>query len=73
MAFNLENGIIEPVKSSVANGIAAVRAINKKYEHPRITMSPGVKAALLLLRLYLIFLVLLLVYKFYTIITGGSL
>lgn len=73
MAFTLQNGIIEPVKSTIANGVAAVRAINKKYEHPRITMSPAIKAALLLLRLYLIFLVLLLVYKFYTIITGGSL
>jgi hypothetical protein len=73
MAFNLQNGIIEPVRSTIANGVVAIRAINKKYEHPRITMSPAVKAALLLLRLYLIFLVLLLAYKFYTIITGGSL
>ncbi|HVP95861.1 hypothetical protein [Methanoregula sp.] len=73
MAFSLQNGIIEPVKAVFSNGVAAVRAINKKYEHPRITMSPGVKMALLLLRLYLIFLVLLLAYKFYTIITGGSL
>ena len=73
MAFSLQNGIIEPVKAVFANGLAAVRAINRKYEHPRITMSPAVKAALLLLRLYLIFLVLLLAYKFYTIITGASL
>ena len=73
MAFTLQNGIIEPVTSTIANGVAAIRAINKRYEHPRITMSPAVKTALLFLRLYLIFLVLLLAYKFYTIITGGSL
>ena len=73
MAFTLQNSIIEPVRSVIENGIATVRAINRKYEHPRITMSPAVKAALLGLRLYLIFLVVLLAYKFYTIVTGGSL
>ncbi|MFZ0005731.1 MAG: hypothetical protein WCC86_02715 [Methanoregula sp.] len=72
MAFTLKNGIIEPVKAVFSNGMAAISAINKKYEHPRITMSPGVKFALLMLRIYLIFLVILLAYKFYTIVTGGS-
>jgi len=71
MAFSLQNGIIEPLKTVFANGAAAVVAINRKYVHPKITMSPAVKAALLLLRLYLIFLVALLAYKFYTIVTGA--
>jgi hypothetical protein len=43
-----------------------IHEINKKYEKPRITMSPGVKLALLLLRLYLVLLVVLLGYKFWT-------
>jgi hypothetical protein len=43
-----------------------IHEINKKYETPRITMSPGVKIALLFLRVYLILLVILLGYKFWT-------
>lgn len=45
-----------------------ITEINKKYETPRITMSRGVKIALLFLRLYLILLVLLLGYKFWTLL-----
>lgn len=45
-----------------------IRQINKKYEKPRIRMSRGVKIALLFLRLYLILLVLLLGYKFWTLL-----
>ena len=43
-----------------------IQEINKKYETPRITMSRGVRIALLFLRVYLILLVLLLGYKFWT-------
>ena len=46
-----------------------IHEINKKYEKPRITMSPGVKIALLFLRIYLILLVVLLGYKFWTLLT----
>jgi hypothetical protein len=42
--------------------------INRKYAVPRIEMSRGVKIALLFLRLYLVFLVILLGYKFYTLL-----
>jgi len=70
MAFTLQN-IIEPIKTTFANGTATISAINRKYSHPRITMSPAVRTALLLLRLYLLFLVVLLGYKFYTIVKGG--
>jgi hypothetical protein len=45
-----------------------IHSINKKYEKPRITMSPGVKIALLFLRVYLILLVVLLGYKFWTMV-----
>jgi hypothetical protein len=40
------------------------RAINARYATPRITMSPLVRASLLVLRIYLVLLVLLLLYKF---------
>ena len=42
-----------------------IQEINKKYETP-IKMSRGVRIALLFLRVYLILLVLLLGYKFWT-------
>ena len=43
-----------------------IRDINRRYSNPRIRMSRGVRFALLMLRLYLIFLVLILAYKFAT-------
>lgn len=48
--------------------ISKVREINHKYAHPRIQMSGGVKLALLFLRIYLLFLVVLLAYKFATLV-----
>jgi hypothetical protein len=42
--------------------------INKKYAKPQIQMTPMVRIALLGLRIYLIVLVLVLVYKFFTLI-----
>jgi len=47
---------------------AKVRDINRKYATPNIEMSGWVKASLLFLRFYLIFLVGLLVYKFITLL-----
>ncbi len=46
-----------------------IREINLKYATPRIKMTKSVKIALFALRLYLIVLVLILVYKF--LITSG--
>jgi hypothetical protein len=45
-----------------------VREINRKYAKPRITLSRRTRLALLALRLYLIILVILLAYKFSTIV-----
>ena len=42
--------------------------INERYAQPKIGMTPTVKISLLLLRAYLIFLILLLVFKFITVI-----
>jgi hypothetical protein len=47
---------------------ARISEINRHYAEPRIIMSPAVRFALLSLRLYLLFLVCLLAYKFYTIL-----
>ena len=46
--------------------IGKIREINRRYAKPRIKMSRGVRFALLMLRLYLIFLVLILAYRFIT-------
>jgi hypothetical protein len=40
--------------------------INQKYAHSSIKMTPAVSFALLMLRFYLIFLVIILIYKFIT-------
>ncbi len=55
--------------SCAAKGwVEKVNEINKKYSKPRLKMKPLVRAALLALRLYLITLVVILVYKFYTLV-----
>ncbi len=52
-----------------ADQVKQVRAINRRYAKPRLTMSPAVRWALLCLRIYLLLLVGLLVYKFVTVLT----
>jgi hypothetical protein len=47
---------------------ATVREINQKYATPDIGMSRAVKFSLLMLRLYLILLILLSIYKFVTLL-----
>jgi flagellar biosynthesis/type III secretory pathway M-ring protein FliF/YscJ len=68
------NGILNGWKEKVDNigFVRQVREINKKYATPKVKMTPMVKYALLFLRIYLIVLVLLLGFKFFTIIHGGS-
>lgn len=41
-----------------------IKAINQRYSEPHIEMSKGVKISLVALRIYLLFLVSLMVYKF---------
>lgn len=45
-----------------------IKEINRKYSKPRLKMTPLVRATLLALRIYLIMLVIILIYKFYTLI-----
>jgi hypothetical protein len=55
--------------SHVARGWKAkIKEINMKYQKPRLQMTPMVRAVLLGLRLYLIILVFILIYKFYTLV-----
>jgi len=49
----------------------AVREINRRYKKPHIKMTPAVMFSLGLLRFYLLFLVGLLVWKFFTILHGS--
>jgi hypothetical protein len=56
------------IGSMIRGGADKIHEINEKYKTPKIKMSRGVRIALLLLRLYLILLVLLLGYKFLTLV-----
>jgi hypothetical protein len=53
---------------SVSRVVRKFRAINARYDKPRIRMSGTVRAALLVLRVYLVLLVALLLYKFATLV-----
>ena len=52
------------MRASLKRLFRKIGEINERYREPRIAMSRGVRAALELLRLYLLFLVCLMVYKF---------
>jgi hypothetical protein len=65
----LETVFGEKIGNVFRGWIDKIHEINTKYETPRIKMSRGVKIALLFLRIYLILLVLLLGYKFWTLLT----
>jgi hypothetical protein len=56
------------LKEFFSHNFAKVREINRKYAKPNVEMSPWVKGSLLILRVYLIFLVGLLLYKFITLL-----
>ena len=47
----------------------AIKTINKKYSKPRLKMTPLIRFSLLALRFYLIMLVVILIYKFYTVVS----
>lgn len=54
----------------ISGNLDKVRAINRRYAHPRLAISPAVRVCLLILRLYLLFLVGLLAYRFVAIVAG---
>ncbi len=57
--------------SRVRNLFAKFAAINSRYREPRIVMTGVVRVSLMVLRLYLLALVALMVYKFVLIVTQG--
>jgi len=59
---------MDQILDGFRNFIGAIREINKKYKTPRLKMTRMVSISLLMLRLYLIGMLLLLLYKFVTIV-----
>ena len=57
--------------SRLRNLFAKFAAINARYREPRIEMSGAVRLSLLLLRVYLLVLVALMIYKFVLIVRLG--
>jgi hypothetical protein len=57
--------------SAFRNLFAKIRAINAHYHEPRIEMSRAVRLSLRVLRVYLLALVALIIYKFVLIVTQG--
>jgi hypothetical protein len=55
--------------SSLRRFAAKIREINHRYSKPHIEMSRGVKISLMALRIYLLLLVSLIVYKFILILS----
>jgi len=48
---------------------ATIADINRRYQTPRIVMSPAVRVSLMALRIYLLFLVALMVYRFVALVS----
>jgi hypothetical protein len=55
----------------IRNLLAKIGSINALYREPRIEMSGAVRFSLLVLRVYLLALVALMIYKFVLIVTRG--
>ncbi len=48
---------------------ATIAEINRRYQTPRIAMSPAVRLSLMALRVYLLFLVGLMIYRFVVLVS----
>ncbi|MGA2708474.1 MAG: hypothetical protein ACLQJ0_11985 [Steroidobacteraceae bacterium] len=57
--------------SAFHNLIEKITAINARYREPRIEMSGAVRISLMVLRVYLLALVALMIYKFVLIVRQG--
>lgn len=68
----LESFVMERIGKFIREFTGKIHSINQRYATPKIKLSGGAKFALLLLEIYLIVLVGLLGYRFWTIISGGS-
>lgn len=63
----MANNIIAGLKEKISNIglVRQIKEINARYATPQIKMTPTVRFVLLFLRLYLLFLVVLLGYRFF--------
>ena len=68
----LENFVGKRIGNFVREFTGKISSINQKYATPKIKLSGAAKFALLLLEIYLIVLIGLLAYRFWTIIHGGA-
>jgi len=62
---------MERILDTFRDFFEAIREINEKYKNPRLKMTPMVNISLLMLRLYLLGMMVLLFYKFITVVLGG--
>ena len=58
------------VRTAFSSLVAQVRTINRRYAKPKIEMTWLVKTCLVVLRLYLLVLVCLMIYKFVRTVKG---
>ncbi|MBF0478953.1 MAG: hypothetical protein HQL26_05685 [Candidatus Omnitrophica bacterium] len=56
------------IRDSFMGFVSQIKEINRKYAVPHIKMSPSVRFSLILLRVYLVLLIGILFYKFYTLV-----
>jgi hypothetical protein len=66
--INILKALLKRIRKFLARRFSKIIEINKKYEKPRIQMNLMTKIALLFLRVYLLLLVGILFYKFYTLV-----
>ena len=59
-----------PWRAFFSRRFSRIREVNRKYAGHHVTMTPAVKLALFLLRIYLLALVGILIVKFFMILSG---
>jgi hypothetical protein len=66
MIMRRVRSILTGIRDFLAKRFEKIAEINRKYQRPRIAMTPMTSVVLLLLRIYLLMLVAILFYKFFT-------
>jgi hypothetical protein len=64
------DGLFRIMGSFFSRRFSKFKEINQKFATPHVKMTKGVKVALFMLRIYLLLLVALLFYKFFTLVVG---
>jgi hypothetical protein len=68
--LRMQNGVASRLGAFWGRRFSKFREISRKYAVPHVKMTPAVKLALLLLRVYLLLLVVILFVKFFTLVAG---